>query len=277
VSKNTAQIVVTGASGFIGSHLVKLLHREGEDYYAATRRKCSENCYQQVESYQDIAPTPTLVHLAENNDRVEVNQLGDEYVTKTVGALRQLLEVGHQQIVYLSSSAVYGDGLQAAVDESARVFNSDDYAEVKLKCEKMVLDRGGVVVRLSNVYGPGMSKKNVLTKVLGQLSQSCDLQVWDDRPIRDFVWVEDVVTAIYLLIKGKTAGIYNVGSGVGSSIRFVAETALEVSGEIGRKLVVTNANIEASSCNILNISKIEQELGWSPAITLKDGLSRLIR
>jgi UDP-glucose 4-epimerase len=131
-----------------------------------------------------------------------------------------------------------------------------------------------VVARISNLYGPGMSEDNVVSAILSQLAAEGPLRILDGSPVRDFLWVEDVVAALQRMVEISCRGVYNVGSGIGTSVRELAQLALACIDQPHRDVVATSQS-DRPSCNIVDISATTRDLGWTPRVALHDGLVRL--
>jgi UDP-glucose 4-epimerase len=151
---------------------------------------------------------------------------------------------------------------------------SDDYTHSKLVKETIVLQAGGAVVRLSNLFGRGMSARNVLSDILSQISSKGPIFIRDDKPVRDFLHVNDAAMAMSSLVENDYTGLLNVGSGVGTGIGELAELVLNVVGQNSRSIIPTNPS-DGHSRNILDISETTERLGWKPMGTLADGLRDL--
>ena len=134
---------------------------------------------------------------------------------------------------------------------------------------------GGIVARLSNLYGPGMSEKNVLSTILSQLPNSGPIIVHDLTPVRDFLWVEDAARALTIMSMSQKSDIFNIGAGVGSSILQLANCVLEAVGQADR-VVLSTADGDSRSHLVLNIAQASTQLGWQPITTLQQGLMSLI-
>jgi UDP-glucose 4-epimerase len=275
-------IVVAGGSGFIGRTLVSALGRNGADVLAVSRRAASfEPPVQSISmaSYAELPPAKpgdTLVHLAEPNDVGAAESNGEDYVDARRASLRELLAKGWGAVVYASSAAVYGDCSAAAHTTRDPVAPNGSYAEAKLACESAVLEAGGSVARLANVYGPGMADNNVVSDILRQIPGAGPLVVRNRKPVRDYLWVEDAADALAALALTRRPGVWNVGSGRGTSVSQLARTALDLAGEHGRE-VIASVHDETESSLVLDIQETSRELDWRPRISLQDGLARLLR
>ena len=268
-------IWVTGASGFLGRHVVEALVASDHRVFAVSRQETIAPATAlaiSVNDYAEIAPEPkaVLVHLAENN-LVGADQKRDE----ATELLDRLLEKPFDRVIYASSATVYGDQNPNANTEDQTITPNGGYAQAKAERERHVLAQGGTVLRIANVYGPGMSNANVLSDIMSQLDGQDPVQVRDDTPVRDYIWAEDVGDAVLAIVnKGKT-GVYNIGSGVGVSVRELAQGFLALTGQNNREIVATAPSLEASNL-VLDTHKTTQETDWSAKTDLTTGLKRLL-
>lgn len=267
------RVVVTGASGFLGSVIAKRLSDVGVSSLRVSRQEIPG--FLQVAEYADTPSGDVLIHLAEINNRARVNQLSVEYEHEMSSTLHLLLEKGYGKVIYASSSVLYGDAVCTPHIESDPVSAIDTYTRVKLAAEHRVLSCGGVVVRLANIYGPGMAAENVLGHILGQLDKDGPVTLQDTSPVRDFIWVEDAAEAIMKMVIGRAQGLFNVGTGIGSSIGELARMLLEEVKQPQRQ-VVSAQSATKPSCIVLDITKAKQDLHWQPSVFLNEGLRRLV-
>ena len=268
-----ATIVVTGAAGFLGRYLVARLVGQGLSVIPVSRRKLP-GMYQ-VSDYRQSPSGDVMIHLAEEPDRGRVNLQADDYVKEAADVVEALSRTG-QRIIYASSGVVYGDENEAACKVGAPVVAVDAYSRSKLLNEQIVLDAGGSVARLSNLFGRGMSGNNVISDIILQVPGEGPLKVRDDKPIRDYLHVSDAASALTLLMASGYRGIMNVGSGVGVSVRRLAELVLAAAGQEEREIVAT-ASSPRRSINILDISETKETIGWIPVVRLEEQLAQLVR
>lgn len=275
------KVVVTGATGFVGGRVLRLLREHSQvELVPVTRQRIPHWCC--VTDYAQSPSGDVLIHLAENCDRGQVANLGTAYEESIRASLSALLEKGYHRIVYASSAVLYGDEDTRPYLTSDRVVIADAYARVKYQSELAVLNSpGGMVVRLANVYGQGMSENNVMSAILRQIPGSGALSVMDTSPVRDFISVDDVAEGIVALAlrhnqNGNTGGLYNLGTGIGTSIGALACMALEIAGQSDRR-VETKSNTKRQSSLVLDHSQTTLDCGWRPKTTLHQGITDLLQ
>ena len=275
------RIVVTGATGFIGHHVYSNLIKKQDIEVIGVTRRGSGN-FLKVENYHDSPVGDILIHLAQDNrlatSTTKVNLEDEKLYLDTMSSL---LKKKYSRIVYVSSGALYGDSSKTPHIPNDEVFISSSYTRVKYLAENAVInDKNGIVARLGNVYGFGMSGANVLSRLLEQIESQGDLRVADIRPIRDFIWVEDVVEGILSLALAdfrdfRDRRIYNLGTGIGTSIGDLACLVLDIAGQTERHVVSETKTTRESSV-VLDFSDTTRACGWIPITSLRSGISQLL-
>ena len=273
--------VVTGASGFIGRATLSALAARGLPVLAVSRRYFNVGKsiqVLQVKSYADLVPPSTdsvLVHLAEPRDVAAVAREDARLAAERQGALAALLGRGWAHVVYASSAAVYGDGETAPRRTSESIAPRGAYAAAKAASEQAVLAAGGAVARLANVYGPGMAPNNVFADILRQIPGEGPLTLRDLAPVRDYLWVDDAAAGLAALAAARKSGLFNLGTGTGTSVGNLARQALACAGERGRPVHAT-VTAGRDSHLVLDAADTAAQVGWSPSVSLDDGLRRLM-
>lgn len=231
--------------------------------------------WQQVQDYSQTPLADVLIHLAEDGDRMRVNEAGSIYEAAAQNTFAWLLEKGYRRVVYASSAALYGDAVESPRKPSETVTPNDAYARAKLANEIQALAHGGTALRFSNLYGPGMSPANVVSAILRQIPGEGEIRLWNGDPIRDFLWVDDAAAALVAAATSADTGLFNVGMGIGLSIRQLAGTALSLAGE-GERTIVSENPSERPSTLVLDIGETTRRLGWKPITSTQEGMGHLI-
>ena len=176
-----------------------------------------------------------------------------------------------------------------ATDEGSKIHPSSIYGITKQQQEQMILLMGKtlniptVALRYQNVYGPGQSLSNPYTGILSifstRLLNGNDIDIYEDgQESRDFIFIDDVVSATILALEKKESNnqIFNVGSGVATSVSEVAELL--------KSLYNSNVKISVSGKyrygdirhNYADLSKIENVLGFSPKFDFFSGITSFV-
>jgi nucleoside-diphosphate-sugar epimerase len=275
------KVVVTGASGFLGMYVLNLLSKHENIDVIAVTRKAIDGWYR-VSDYSQAPVGDILIHLAENNDRSMVSKSAEVYEEEVRNTLNALLAKGYRRVIYTSSSLLYGDKDVHPHSPSDPVQSNDIYTRVKIQSESAVLKMPyGIVVRLANVYGPGMSNNNVISAILRQIPGKDRLEVMDTSPVRDFIWVEDAAEGIVALAlsnfkQNNKIKLFNIGTGVGTSIGSLAKLALSISEEPDR-FVHSKEVLDRQSSLILDFSSTNSVCGWQPKTSLRQGLTQMLK
>lgn len=267
-------VAVTGASGFLGRSVVEALRRSGRSV-AAVSRRAGEGMIA-VSDYRQTPAAPVIVHLAETSDRAVANEGGESTVSEAVDRVTCLAREGRTRVILASSVAVYGERDDPPFRVGDPTPADDPSARAKLGSERVVHGAGGVVLRLSNVYGPGMAPGSVLADILAQIPGRGPLEVRDSRPERDFLWIEDAAAAFLAMIDegANAAGTWNVASGRSVAIGRLATMALAAAGEGDRP--VRSRRPGPGSRVRIDIEETVSRFGWRPVTSLEEGIGRLV-
>ena len=265
----TPQVFVTGASGFVGTALMRHLIKLGFSVTGLTRQ--SLKGLFRVVNYANlpVSDDAILVHLAQSSNT------SAPFDNQDIELCLNLSKQPWKHIVYASSSVVYGDAKDYLRSPDEVILPTSDYMRVKLACEQIVSNVGGTSLRFANLYGPEMILNTVISDIIRQIPGEGPLRLRDLNPVRDFLWIEDAVRCIVSACRIMPGGIINAGSGNGLTIGEVAKLALAIAGEKDRP-VIGAASSGSTSCLKLDITNTQAILGWSPMVDLYEGLSYLI-
>ncbi len=296
-------VVVTGAGGFIGSALAAELLRLG----AAVRALAGAPGQDTGKLPAGVAPVHADIteqavldnlaagatvcfHLAGLPSVAGSFEAPLEYarvhVLGTLAMLEACRRAGVRRFVYLSSAEVYGRADAAAVGEALLPAPRSPYAAAKAAAEQYVgawarvTGLETVVLRPFSVYGPGLAERSVLGTILRQASRQEEIVLADLRPVRDFVYLDDVVDgmlrAATLPVQGRT---FNLGSGVGTSVETLARTVMRAAGT-ALPLRSDPSRRRPSEAEIHHLvadpTRAAEALGWRARVPLEDGLRRTL-
>lgn len=297
------KVLVTGAGGFVGHHLVSLLARSGGEIIACSHRPIRESQASSLEIF-DIADRgavdsiinryrPNIVfHLAAQASVQRSWETPQEtYQTNFVGAgniLDALREMPATRVVLAGSAQQYGPlDIGRPIRESDQMQPASPYAVSKVGQEmlgSLYFRQFGVEVvaaRSFNHTGPGQSAEYAVGAFCRQIAlieaglAPPTLQVGRLGSVRDFLDVRDVVEAYRLLVeRGQPGEIYNVCSAEGRRVGDLLETLLAFASLAGGVSVTEEPEVRAGDPAVLigDNSKIRTETGWEPRISIEQSL-----
>ena len=270
------KIVVTGSSGFVGQAVVRELLARDVDVLGVCRRKFDSDLpLMTISDYSDTPVGDVLIHLAGERDLATAEEKGEAYQKHALDLFANLIGKGFDRIIYGSSAQVYGDKENYPRNPNESVLPVNIYTQTKLACEQLILKTRGVSARLANLYGPGMASNNVISDILKQIPGNNPIQVRDDSPLRDFLWVEDAARGLADMALASDLGVFNLGSGKGVSIGELLRQVLSLAGQSDREIQVLRPSKKPSNLT-LDISLTTKTFGWLPKVELAEGLKRLI-
>lgn len=275
-------VIVTGARGFVGPHVVRALREAGCEVIERGRGD------------GDLAEAPPLnwpradrvVHLAGRTFVPDAWSDPAPFHRDNVVATRNVLEYCRQigaSVVHMSSY-VYGVPQRLPIDERHPLGPFNPYADSKIRAEDAVREyqeRHGVaaaILRPFNVYGPGQEDRFLIPTIIRQVLDlaSAAIKVADDRPRRDYLHVRDLAALVVTVLRAPGGGVYNAGSGESYSVRDVAERVAELAG-VRKPLQVTGpARANEVLDVVADVTHAAVTLGWRPQISLNDGLRETI-
>jgi len=233
--------------------------------------------YIQVATYEAIRTTSPAqcVHLAGSRKLSDDPAEVENEMRLATRVARHLVRQNFSRIIFSSSASVYGDQIATPRREDEMLAPQSGYAKLKMAVGEVFLSHGHTVARVANVYGPELPQGNALSDILKQIPGSGPIVVDDATPVRDYIHVTDVVRGLADLVLADVSGVFNVGTGVGSSIGHLAQSCVRLAGE-GDRTVISRSQHGRSSTVILDPAKMLRVLGWRAAQPLAQGLQELV-
>ncbi len=306
------KILVTGAGGFIGSHLTESLVKLGADVRAFVRYNSrNDNGYietfspeikENIDIYSGDLKDPDAV-LQAVRDRDIVFHLGaliaipysyvnpmDYVQTNVVGTaniLNACLKSNVERVVQTSTSEVYGKMQYAPIDEKHPIEGKSPYAASKIGSDKMALSYyyafglNVSLVRPFNTFGPRQSMRAVIPTIITQAINDDFIRLGSLYPTRDFNYVSDTVNGFIKAASLEQAigETINTGSGREESIQALCEIILNL---MGREIPIIQEDKRTRPSNsevnrlICDNTKAREILQWKPEVTLEEGLEYTI-
>lgn len=211
----------------------------------------------------------------------------DVNVRGTFNVIEAAIAAGVERVVYSSSASVYGDAVYLPMDEEHPYNNFTFYGATKISGEHMFKSMGAryglswAGLRYMNVYGPRQDYKGayiaVMMKILDRMDQGLRPMVYGDGSQQyDFIHVTDVARANVAALRSDVSGeCYNVGRGIGTSIREITDTLISLHGG-GQEIQFEPAGQTFVTNRIGTIEAAEKDLGFRWTVDLDEGLRSLI-
>lgn len=302
------KVLVTGAGGFIGSHLCERLVRVGADVVALVRynSRGEHGLLDDLPSEMkraidvvlgDIRDESTFgLHLKKMNLVFHLAAIPgipysfihprDVFDTNTSGSLN-LLNAARSceldNIILVSSAETYGDARYTPINEQHPQLPKSPYAASKAAMEKYGWSfyysyrLPITIVRLFNNFGPRQSARAVTPTIITQLLERNALSIGSLHPRRDFTLVLDTVDALLRIAEHQEKGeVFNIGSGTSVSVKEIIETVCKIMGKKDTKVMCDKTRVRPGNSEvealIADCSHLNELTGWEPKYSYEDGL-----
>jgi len=302
------RVVVTGAAGFVGSHLCDRLLAMGHevvgidsfsDYYERARKKQNLEAARTHQSFSlleldmvdgDVARAirgaGIVFHLAgQPGVRPSWGDHFDQYVQDNIVATQRLLEALREhpvkRLVFASSSSVYGDAEMFPTRETALPRPVSPYGMTKLAAEHLTfvyMRNFGIPatsLRYFTVYGPRQRPDMAFCRFMEALVEGNEIEIYGDgEQTREFTYVSDAVDGTVKAASADVVGqVINLGGGSRVTVNRVLNTLEEISGITPRRKYLPAAPGDPRHTGA-SINVARERLGWEPRVSLREGLAK---
>jgi len=302
------RILITGASGFIGTNLLMKMQKEGLLGAKGKSEGLSVLAVDMVEPavevawekadlrttdwgfLEDFEPTHVLHLAALTNHRLcaDLGMAMKTNVDATQALFSKLASLGCvEKIVFPSSIVVYAETAKMPLceDSTALDYHHNHYSLSKGLCEELCQHFRAkpynlpiLTFRLSNVYGPYQEWRpdrfpNLLPQIMRQAIIEKKIEVWNKTPVRDFIYVEDACDAFMKGLDTPYNGVVNIASGVGTSVGTICS---EISKLTGAPVVDLGKQVSGPTHVVCDTARAQTYLGWKAATPMAEGLRKTV-
>lgn len=303
------RVIITGAGGFIGSHLTRLLVDLGAQVVAMVHYN-ARNSWGQLELYYRKMPRNLQVVPGDIRDNALMRNLltkGDivfhlaaliaipysyrapqSFVETNILGTLNVLEACRAKnvrlLIHTSTSEVYGTAQYVPMNERHPLQSQSPYSATKIAADKLVESYYHsyhipvILLRPFNSFGPGQSSRAIIPTILSSLlDHDRSLSLGSTKPIRDFTYVEDTVRAFVLAAERSPIGkVINIGSGRGRSIQEVIRLSAKVLGVVAPRIVEDRHRVRPPESEVWKLVSDSRQakrlLGWNPKTSFQQGL-----
>jgi NAD dependent epimerase/dehydratase len=307
------EVVVTGAGGFIASHLVEELVRRGANVKAFVHYN-SRNDYgllnlvdsdvlKEIEVSMGDITDPFFVrnvtkgadvvfHLAALIGIPYSYVAPENYINVNIKGTMNVLQAGLdnnvEKIVHTSTSETYGTAQYTPIDESHPLQGQSPYSASKIGADKIAesyyrsFDLPVATIRPFNTYGPRQSARAVIPTIISQALTKNEIHIGSLSPVRDMTFVKDTVKGFISVAESeKSIGeVINIGSGKGYTIGDILNTILSILGKEDMKIIEKQERIRPEKSEVMELicdnSRAKELLGWEPDFPLSQGLQQTV-
>ena len=306
------KVLVTGAGGFIGSHLVERLVDAGAAVRAFVRynsradagllRMAAPETVSQLKLIGGDLRDGDAIHKAVKGCDIVFHlgalisipysylhpvEVAESNFIGTLNILTACRDLGVQRLIHTSTSEVYGTALRPMIDETHPLQGQSPYSASKIGADKMAesfyctYELPVVTVRPFNTYGPRQSARAVIPTIITQAVAGKTIQLGSTDTVRDFTFVDDTVNGFLRAAEAEDVNgcTFNLGTGEAVSIGELSELIIQKTGsQAGVKVDAARLRPQKSEVRRLlsDNSLARERLGWQPQVNLGDGLDKTI-
>tara|TARA_Y100001935_G_scaffold1636_1_gene1482 strand:+ start:16670 stop:17575 length:906 start_codon:yes stop_codon:yes gene_type:complete len=293
------KILILGGTGYIGSNFIANSHLKNISITSISQKKKNfelKNVKYIYEDYNNIENLSILlqecdiiIHLINStNPLTAENSFKNDIEGNLIKSIRLFKKIPKDKhIIYFSSGGtVYGNQTKFPISEDSKLSPINSYGIIKVALEnylKLFSKKNQfkyTIVRPSNIFGKKQffdKSHGIIENTIFNIINDNTLKIWGDgHHIRDYLYIDDLVSFLDKLIHRKIYGIYNVGSGIGISNIDLVNSICEIMKK-DIKIQHVKSKFENVDKVILDIKKAQSQLNWYPRIDFKKGLKMEIK
>ena len=275
-------LLITGGTGYIGKKLTQKLMGKYNPIYSIGIEELDLQNYLEVLDFLKKNKISKIIHLGwkmENNN---------EAIYDNIEALNNLLkaseEVQVEKIIFTSTNNVYGtelNGNSFSEEDKTNLDENNKYGISKYLGEELVkysMYEKACIIRIADVYGPNQNHGNLMKGIISNLENKKNIQLYGEgKRERDDIYIDDVIRGLEFIYENNLTGIFNLGTGVGTSVKRITDIVIDIckNNGINTGLDYVQVNKEDSSKVILNVEKLKN-LGFCYNVTIEEGLKKII-
>jgi NAD dependent epimerase/dehydratase len=306
-------VLVTGAGGFIGSHLVEALVAKGAEVKTLVRYN-SRNDWGMLETIPSVIKDKLDITTGDIIDSCVVKKavkncdiifhlaalIGIPYsysapesyvntnIKGTLNIMQASLDEGVEKVIHTSTSEVYGTAKYVPIDESHPLQGQSPYSASKIGADMLAhsfflsFNAPVAIIRPFNTFGPRQSARAVIPTIISQALSEEEINLGSLTPVRDLTYVKDTVNGFIKIAESNNSigEIINIGNGKGIAIGELAKKILILMGCENTTIHSDEERIRPEKSEVMQLicdnSKAKRTIGWSPHYTLDQGLQETI-
>jgi len=275
-------LLITGGTGYIGKKLTQKLMEKYNPIYSVGIEELDLQNYIEVLDFLKKNKINKIIHLGWKIEN------GNGVIYDNVETLNNLLkaseEVQIEQFIFISGNNVYGTGLNGNSFSEKDRMNPDEnnkYGISKYLGEELVkysMNEKACIIRIADVYGPNQNHGNLMKGIISNLENKKNIQLYGEgKRERDYIYIDDVIRGLEFIYENNLTGIFNLGTGVGTSVKRITDIVIDIckNNGINTGLDYVQVDKEDSSKVVLNVEKLKN-LGYCYNVTIEEGLKKII-
>ncbi len=276
------KVLITGANGFIGKHLIEKLNVEKN--YSLVLKTSKDGRVENEDTWIKFPKADVLIHLAAKSFVPDSWKNPNSYLQTNVLGTQNAINYckkNNARIIFISSY-LYGNPFKLPIDENAQINPTNPYALSKFFAEQICefysksAQVNCTILRLFNVYGIGQSDNFLIPSIMKQASSSNQIEVVDLSPKRDYVYISDVVDAIYQsILYPQIFEIFNIGFGKSYSVEELLQIVQNVKSTNLPIIAKGPSRKDEIMDTIADTKKAFEKLKWKPKVDLINGIKKI--